>query len=153
MGREDPFLPAPNHIYVNTAMPPSAAPTTCADMCSSTQVRVFHCKPSAHATPKDVVLLECLMGQFFNLDVSTHVSDCTGERPFRCSQCNMSFIQKYLLQRHEKIHSGESHTGTNPPPIYLFIFWGKDFKIVYPDKRFIFWNVYSYRFIGCSLYL
>ncbi|XP_021163757.2 zinc finger protein 281b isoform X2 [Fundulus heteroclitus] len=29
------------------------------------------------------------------------------ERPFRCSQCNMSFIQKYLLQRHEKIHSGE----------------------------------------------
>lgn len=31
----------------------------------------------------------------------------SGERPFRCSQCNMSFIQKYLLQRHEKIHSGE----------------------------------------------
>nr|XP_040046690.1 zinc finger protein 281 isoform X2 [Gasterosteus aculeatus aculeatus] len=29
------------------------------------------------------------------------------ERPFRCNQCNMSFIQKYLLQRHEKIHSGE----------------------------------------------
>ncbi|XP_031696684.1 zinc finger protein 281-like isoform X1 [Anarrhichthys ocellatus] len=31
----------------------------------------------------------------------------SGERPFRCNQCNMSFIQKYLLQRHEKIHSGE----------------------------------------------
>lgn len=31
----------------------------------------------------------------------------TGEKPFHCSQCDMRFIQKYLLQRHEKIHTGE----------------------------------------------
>lgn len=30
-----------------------------------------------------------------------------GEKPFQCSQCDMRFIQKYLLQRHEKIHTGE----------------------------------------------
>ncbi|XP_048474797.1 zinc finger protein 148-like [Rhincodon typus] len=30
-----------------------------------------------------------------------------GEKPFQCSQCSMRFIQKYLLQRHEKIHTGE----------------------------------------------
>lgn len=53
---------------------------------------------------------------FFNVDVWPHALDCTGERPFRCSQCNMSFIQKYLLQRHEKIHSGKS---CNFPPIFL----------------------------------
>lgn len=29
-----------------------------------------------------------------------------GEKPFQCSQCDMRFIQKYLLQRHEKIHTG-----------------------------------------------
>ncbi|EGV96397.1 Zinc finger protein 148 [Cricetulus griseus] len=28
-----------------------------------------------------------------------------GEKPFQCSQCDMRFIQKYLLQRHEKIHT------------------------------------------------
>ncbi|MGH0152256.1 UNVERIFIED_CONTAM: hypothetical protein FKN15_048917 [Acipenser sinensis] len=31
----------------------------------------------------------------------------SGEKPFQCSQCDMRFIQKYLLQRHEKIHTGE----------------------------------------------
>lgn len=30
-----------------------------------------------------------------------------GEKPFQCNQCDMRFIQKYLLQRHEKIHTGE----------------------------------------------
>uniref|UniRef100_A0A672MZ40 Zinc finger protein 148-like n=1 Tax=Sinocyclocheilus grahami TaxID=75366 RepID=A0A672MZ40_SINGR len=25
--------------------------------------------------------------------------------PFQCNQCDMRFIQKYLLQRHEKIHT------------------------------------------------
>uniref|UniRef100_A0A8B9SKB9 Zinc finger protein 281 n=1 Tax=Anas platyrhynchos TaxID=8839 RepID=A0A8B9SKB9_ANAPL len=31
--------------------------------------------------------------------------------PFQCSQCSMGFIQKYLLQRHEKIHSREKPFG------------------------------------------
>lgn len=34
---------AQNHISVSTVMLPSAALTTCADMCSYTQVRDFHC--------------------------------------------------------------------------------------------------------------
>lgn len=35
------------------------------------------------------------------------ISFFTGEKPFQCSQCDMRFIQKYLLQRHEKIHTGK----------------------------------------------
>lgn len=35
-----------------------------------------------------------------------------GEKPFQCSQCDMRFIQKYLLQRHEKIHTGERRMNT-----------------------------------------
>ncbi|KAG8546678.1 hypothetical protein GDO81_030030, partial [Engystomops pustulosus] len=35
------------------------------------------------------------------------LSVVAGEKPFQCSQCDMRFIQKYLLQRHEKIHTGE----------------------------------------------
>lgn len=36
-----------------------------------------------------------------------HIIQTLGEKPFQCSQCDMRFIQKYLLQRHEKIHTGE----------------------------------------------
>uniref|UniRef100_A0A674A1W4 Zinc finger protein 281 n=1 Tax=Salmo trutta TaxID=8032 RepID=A0A674A1W4_SALTR len=31
----------------------------------------------------------------------------SGEKPFCCDQCNMRFIQKYHMERHKRTHSGE----------------------------------------------
>lgn len=42
-----------------------------------------------------------------------------GEKPFHCSQCDMRFIQKYLLQRHEKIHTGEWRVENPAVEMYL----------------------------------
>ena len=30
-----------------------------------------------------------------------------GEKPFRCEECGMRFIQKYHMERHKRTHSGE----------------------------------------------
>lgn len=31
----------------------------------------------------------------------------SGEKPFECDMCDMRFIQKYHLERHKRVHSGE----------------------------------------------
>lgn len=43
----------------------------------------------------------------FICSIYIYIIQTPGEKPFHCSQCDMRFIQKYLLQRHEKIHTGE----------------------------------------------
>lgn len=50
--------PAQNHISVSTVMLPSAAPTTCADMCSYTQVRDIRCSSVLYFSPRLSIFLE-----------------------------------------------------------------------------------------------
>ncbi len=57
--------------------------------------------------PLKTIMLYCCLCSHYKHVNAWHSMSFTGERPFRCTQCNMSFIQKYLLQRHEKIHSGK----------------------------------------------
>lgn len=40
------------------------------------------------------------------LTISTRF-DTVGEKPFRCDECGMRFIQKYHMERHKRTHSGE----------------------------------------------
>ncbi len=83
-----------NLMSVSTAMLLFGQTTIYKDMSSFTQVSGVMCFGNNCHIKEQNVEQKCIF--FF-----------AGEKPFQCNQCDMRFIQKYLLQRHEKIHTGE----------------------------------------------
>lgn len=85
-----------NLMSVSTAMLLFGQTTIYKDMSSFTQVSGVMCFGNNCHIKEQNGEQKCIFLYFF-----------AGEKPFQCNQCDMRFIQKYLLQRHEKIHTGE----------------------------------------------